>query len=1750
MCPASVGTSRTRALETGEAKLWALLVGVNQYADQRLPALSYSALDCQGLGEAIAAATRTFPQTAVTMHHDFAVQTDKRVAGQNRAGERFLPDQVAVSERLGLGTIAKLRGIPATPPKRSLVQTSLQEIVQAAKPQDTVLFYFSGHGVLDVTNHQAFLCLTDTDRDDLANTGLGIQALLNLLNQCQAHQQIVWLDACHSGGMTLRGAGQSERTLSNPTPQLLEVLQQQAARSQGFYALLSCDQNQQSWEFPELGHGVFTYYLTRGLLGEAADAQGVIEADALYKYVYYQTLRYIDKTNQQLRLINQQKRGRGEIQLQPEYPLQTPKRIVEGIGELIIGAKPELTNLRYPRQALVVEGLSSNPITLAVSKILRSEGSFELTYFPQPSKDWVTVRTAIQTCLQTGEASATTPDLTQSATVLLYLRGRIESTETGDACLVLRDQVKISRSWLRQELRRSPIARQVVILDCPGALNLEDWVEDFQISSGHGQCLVAVAAPEKDPDWFAQTLLDTLKHAEPQAGLPIAGWIAQIQARSAEAGVTPHLWLSGTQGVIEVLPGKTGMRGSTVEEFDLGICPYLGLRAFSEDDAPFFFGRESLVQQLIQTLIQQPFLAVVGASGSGKSSVVQAGLMAQVRQGKQIPGSESWWIQSFRPGARPLTALAQCLASKELEQLQLEGMLYQGVESFVYWLRSRAEPMLILVVDQCEELFTLAPAEDRQRFLDLVFGAIEHASDRFKLLITLRSDFVAPCLEYSVLAKALQQSSILIPPVLNEDDYRQVILRPAEKVGLQVDPGLVEVLVQELSYTAADLPLLEFVLEQLWEQRQPGKLTLQVYQQQIGGLRGALERKAQALYDSLDPAAQACTRWIFLSLTQLGEGTEDTRRRVAKSDLVVKKYSADLIERTLQALISAKLVVIGTTDTATNGPNVQSLDTPSAKSDLSSPTPPSKPHSPLPHSPSPVTVEVAHEILIRHWSTLRWWLEENRSRLRAQRQVEQAAAQWWQGGQQSDFLLRGVRLDAAEELYVQYTDELSQEVQQFIEAGLAEREREQRQTKRRLRQAQAAVVLIGSLGIAATGFGGFAYLQRQRALLNEITTLNALSESQFLANRQLEAVTTSLKAGQQMQQMGWIGINPKTATEVKTQTVATLQQAVEQTYEQNRLEGHSERVTSVAISPDGQRIASGSDDATVRLWTTDGSLERILKATDRITAVGFSPDSQTLAAASADGTVTQWNAAGEVTLRINTGNWVTSLALSSDGQQLVTGSRDKTVKLWNAATGQLLKTFTGDSGFVNSVRFSPDNRLLASASEGGRIRLWAMAQGRLLQSLTGHQGRITSIAFSPDTKQLISAGEDRFVRLWNLSSATPTILAEQQEVNQVQFSPNGKQLVLAKDDGTLELMQLDGTPIATLKGHGDVVLSAEFSPDGQSIVSGSADKTVRLWTVPALDQSTAGMNAMSVSPDGQTFATADWEGKISVWRREGHAKVLLKSWQADSVSVSTLSFSPDGRRIASGSEAQTIKLWDLNGSLQQTLTGHTAKITDVRFSPDGQWLASASDDNTVRLWRANDGHPIRALAGHRDGASSVAWSQNGQLLASGGYDNTVKLWQLNGTLVRTLTGHGLAIAAVTFSPNGQTLASASWDNTIKLWTVSDGALQHTLTGHQAGVTSLAFASDGKTLASSSADRTLKLWNPIDGSLNKTLLGQTDGISSLSFSPDGKALISSSESNIQIWNLNLADLLERGCDRVENYLKTNVNVETTERSACS
>ena len=527
MSPVGVGASRfASALETGTAKLWVLLIGVNQYQDSTFPPLKYAAIDCQGIGQALAAATDLFPHTEFLIHNDLVEQT----------------------------------------PSLARVEFSLHRLVQQAQVQDTILIYFSGHGIVEPTEQQTVLCLYDTDREHLLKTGLPIQTVLELLRQCAAHSQLLWLDACHSGNM--RSLAQSPKlqtgTQLNPSTQLLASLRQTVS-NRGFYALLSCDEGQQSWEFPDLGHGVFSYYLMQGLNGAAADAQGMIDADSLYRYVYRQTMQYIDRTNQQIRLANQIKRERGEMSYAPEYSQQTPKRIVSGVGEIILGVVSATVANVPDRSALIIDGGTEDidRELATLSHVLTQEGKFTLDRFVPPADDPARSIAALKDRIHTflGQTAITPQDRTQSiATRLLYLRGQIlehrpSQSAAADAWLSINQGVKLSRNWLGQKLSQSSHNRQIVIIDAPGADSIADWIDPLKRLSGN-LCIIACAAPLDDPELFIQVLIEALISTPPQVGVPVVSLFTRLQTTLDTLGVPCYLSLSGTQELIEIVPAS------------------------------------------------------------------------------------------------------------------------------------------------------------------------------------------------------------------------------------------------------------------------------------------------------------------------------------------------------------------------------------------------------------------------------------------------------------------------------------------------------------------------------------------------------------------------------------------------------------------------------------------------------------------------------------------------------------------------------------------------------------------------------------------------------------------------------------------------------------------------------------------------------------------------------------------------------------------------------------------------------------------------------------------------------------------------------------------------------------------------------------------------------------------------------------------------------------------------------------------
>ena len=1144
-------------------------------------------------------------------------------------------------------------------------------------------------------------------------------------------------------------------------------------------------------------------------------------------------------------------------------------------------------------------------------------------------------------------------------------------------------------------------------------------------------------------------------------------------------------------------------------------CPYRGLFHFGPDDAEFFFGREVFVEELFAATQSRNFIPVLGASGSGKSSVVLAGLVPRLEK------EGNWLFTHFRPGSEPFHALALALVPLYTPDLNATERIAQA-RKLADYLREGTIPLadvfaqihqnhqsfrVLLIADQFEELYTLCTdGKIRRSFLDVLLASFNLSTSQSQqnnvLIATMRADFLGNALSYPKFGDLLQNSDIKIRS-MNHEELQEVIIKPAEKLGVSFEAGLVERILDDVKDEPGNLPLLEFALTQLWKRRTGKQLTHVAYEA-IGEVEGALARHADENYRKLSQVKREQVRRIFIQLVRPGEGTEDTRRLATRTELNQANWGL------VKHLADARLVV-----TSQNAANQE-------------------------------TVEVVHEALIRNWGELRQWMDTDREFRAWQERLRVGMYQWEEMQRDKGALLRGAALADAEEKLKQRGDDLAQGEKDFIQASIALRGREKKQRERKRRLTISGLV---AGFVFASGLSGITWSQWQRSEMTLVKQSNALanySRELFNQGKYFDALIEGLRAGKPLQ-------NRK--TDVLTQVIA-LHQSVynNDVQERNRLEGHGDAVYRVTFSPDGNTIATASWDNTVKLWNLQGQeIKTLAGHGEQVRSVAFSPDGKTIATASGDKTVKLWNLQGEEikTLRGH-GDTVNSVAFSSDGNTIASTSWDKTVKLWNLQ-GEEIKTFRGHDDIVNSVAFSPDGNTIASASRNSTVKLWNL-QGQVIKTLTGNGSAVMSVAFSPDGNTIATASDDKTVKLWNLQGQViKTLKGHSHVVRSVAFSPDGNTIASTSWDKTVKLWNLQGEEIKTLKGHNKWVSSVAFSADGKTIASASADGTVKLWNLQREEVKKTfkrgdeyAILSVAFSPDGKTIATNSGN------RNNRTALVLLnlqgeviKTLTGHKQGVSSVVFSPDGKTIASASHDLSVKLWNLQGQEIKTLKGSRS----VAFSPDGNTIASASMDNTVKLWNLQ-GQEIKTLKGHNEWVRSVAFSPDGNTIASASNDNTVKLWNLQGQVIKTLTGHDSYINSVAFSPDGNTIASASRDSTVKLWNLQ-GQVIKTLTGHSnvSSVNSVAFSPDGKVIATASNDNTVKLWN-LQGQEIQTLTGHSESVYSVAFSPDGKTIASVSMDNtVKLWNFDLDDLLVRGCNWARDYLKYNANVSEEDRRLC-
>jgi WD40 repeat protein len=1232
-----------------------------------------------------------------------------------------------------------------------------------------------------------------------------------------------------------------------------------------------------------------------------------------------------------------------------------------------------------------------------------------------------------------------------------------------------------------------------------------------------------------------------------------------------------------------------------------GVSPFKGLEYFNEADADLFFGREALTAKLAGHLrhASHNFLAVVGASGSGKSSLVRAGLVPALKRGEQLAdgilppeGSTHWPIHIITPTSHPLEALAASL-TRDSESVTATSTLIDDLardpRSLHLYVRKTLShspspigdlPMgegrgggsrLLLVIDQFEELFTLCHNEsERQAFVDNLLNAVAPSpvgalptGEGWRggdgptiVVLTLRADFYAHCAQFADLREALAKQQEYIGP-MSADELRRAIEEPAKRGDWNFEEGLVDLLLREVGNEPGALPLLSHALLETWKRRHGRVLTLKGYTDS-GGVHGAIAKTAETIFNELTPEQQTIARNIFLRLTELGEGTQDTRRRAALTELIPHPEAKAAVEAVLKTLADARLITT--------------------------------------HEE---TAEVAHEVLIREWPTLRRWLDEDREGLQIHRRLTEAAQEWDKHNCDESELYWGGRLSTTMEWAEDHIGELNTLEREFLDSShvleVNELDVAKKQAAQLRRRAFIATTAFCVSLIAAVAAGFFGIQSQQQARIARSRQLAAQAIS-HLDNHFDLALLLSMEA-----------VRVNYTVEARGSLLNELQ------HNQRLiafLRRHTSGVSSVAFSPDGKTLASGSDDSTIILWDvgTGQALGQPLTGhTSSVNSLAFSPDGKTLASGSGDNAIILWDMGTRQTLgQPLTGhtNGVNSLAFSPDGKTLASGGCGKLgplsflcqegeIRLWDMATHQALgQPLTGHASLVDSVAFNPDGKTLASGSCGkldsiglscqeGEIRLWDVGTRQMVgQPLTGHTSSVSSVAFSPDGKTLASGGCSKLgsigfpcqqgeVILWDISSMLNTSLATHQAFSQsltghtggvssFAFSPDGRTLASGSWDNTIILWDV-GTHQAIsqpLTGHTSGVSSVAFSPDGQTLASGSGDKTIILWnvtTLQVLGQPLTGrvsyVSRVAFSPDGKTLASGSADNTIIFWDVTTR-QTLGQPFAGHTSYVSSVAFSPDGKTLASGSGDNTIILWNISTMLNpgltrqtlgQPLTGYSDSVQSVAFSPDGKTLASGSWDNTIILWDVRTGQALgQPLTGHTGPVYSVTFSPDGKTLASGSGDKTVLLWDVGTrqTLGQPLTGHTGAVDSVTFSPDGQTLASGSGDGRIILW---DVAMRQTfgqpLSGHTGGVNSVAFSPDGKTLASGSGDKTIILWDfATRQALGQPLTGHTGWVDSVAFSPDGKTLASGSWDNtIILWDIDVESWEARACNIVRRNL---------------
>jgi WD40 repeat protein/serine/threonine protein kinase len=1202
--------------------------------------------------------------------------------------------------------------------------------------------------------------------------------------------------------------------------------------------------------------------------------------------------------------------------------------------------------------------------------------------------------------------------------------------------------------------------------------------------------------------------------------------------------------------------------------------PFRGLNVFGFEHAPIFHGRTKAIGEVLEALegqirAQRPFVLIVGASGSGKSSLVQAGVLPLLTQPETIEGIGLWRWAVTRPGAGGgggdcFDALAAALLEPHgLPALEDQESL-NGIHDLASELRDhsdnvalrvrdaldhaarewkiqhchyleekerqlrdsgrldeadltreqrqrleRPKARLALAVDQLEELFTSGfSLEVRQKYISAIDGLVR--SGRVVILATLRSDFYPSYQEFPNLIELTKPAGKfdLRPPTSYE--IGNMIRLPTEAAGLNFeqrhDTG--QRLDQALCDAASAIPESLPLLEHV--------LSLLYDAQSNRGddlLRWSDYRELGELQGALARHAEA----VFGTL-QLGE--QKAFPLVMRYLVALGQGEEEVPNR--RTVPYRDFVPAGGSDQDQLAGAKGFVDLFIEKRLLVADTDPQ----------GEVTVCVAHEALLREWQRVKSWLIENREFLRMRDRLDSSLRLWLSRGKQRDDLLGpGLPLAEGKKLISDFGPSLSREQTGYVYSSIAERKR------RKWVQGLIRYAVMSAISVLAI-VAGFQWLQAERqrrsaeknaerAQQNEARSQDLLREAS-----KVDFVT----ATQQKDPAAKLAYLARAVRQDPSNQVAciSLEQLITQEGSFPKAAVSSVRqeasLLSVCFNSNGKWVVTASADHTARVWeaATGKAVGEPLRHGGQVNSAVFSPDGKWVVTASDDGTARLWDAASgkAVNEPLRHDGRVNSAAFSPDGKWIVTASDDGTARLWDAMSGKHVGQPFRHDGFVYSAEISPDEKLVVTTSSDQTARLWEATSGKPVGEPLRHDKDVWHAAFSPDGKWVVTASSDHTARVWESASGTPVgqPLRHNARVDSAAFSPDGKWVVTASEDHTGQVWEAaTGKPVGEPLRHDNNVSSAAFSPDGEWVVTASADRKAQIWEAatgkpvgePLLHDGS--VSSAAFSPDGKWIVTASADRAAHVWKAVT-GKAVSELLRHDG-SVRDAAFSPDGNWIVTGSDDRTARVWEAaTGKAVGEPLRHDARINVAVFSPDGKWVATASSDRTARVWEAVTGKSVCQPLRHNGGVSSAAFSLDEKWVVTASWDGTAQVWEAaTGKPFGQPLRHDGAVNTAAFSPDGKWVVTASTDRRAQVWEAATGKPAGEPMQHEGYVWDAAFSPEGKWVVTASADGTVRLWEAATGKPMGQPLRHDGVVKSAAFSRDGKWIITASADGTgRVW----------------------------------